>query len=263
MHWTVSFVILPHMYLFNLRYIDGLVQGCSISIANALEILQSFTSTEPSISFCLFCLLYFQLFAVFMSYSMMLVWDMLSSYLFEFIEWLKQNIPSWYVMSIYIYIPYDTDMNRFFFHVDKYWTHSIQFLFACKFTIYNIDGLVQGCSNSIANTHELMQSCTKPLICFLFFFNITIIIELFCEVEITFPIYNDIVYCALMYLIYSSSFSQGTVVNADENAFTDLEYRKVSNIRRTKCQNLNDSRLVLELSVPNPLKPSVKSIMKM
>ena len=40
-------------------------------------------------------------------------------------------------------------------------------------------------------------------------------------------------------------------------------YRKVSNIRRTKYQNLNDSRLVLQLSVPNPLKPSVKSIMKM
>ena len=40
-------------------------------------------------------------------------------------------------------------------------------------------------------------------------------------------------------------------------------YRKVSNIRRTKCHNLNDSRLVLQLSVPNPLKPSVKSIMKM
>ena len=40
-------------------------------------------------------------------------------------------------------------------------------------------------------------------------------------------------------------------------------YRKVSNIRRTKCQNFNDSRLVLQLSVPNPLKPSVKSITKM
>ena len=40
-------------------------------------------------------------------------------------------------------------------------------------------------------------------------------------------------------------------------------YRKVSNIRRTKCQNLNDSHLVLQLSVSNPQKPSVKSIMKM
>ena len=45
--------------------------------------------------------------------------------------------------------------------------------------------------------------------------------------------------------------------------YVTLYYRKVSNIRRTKCQNLNESRLVLQLSVPNPLKPSVKSIMKM
>ena len=42
-----------------------------------------------------------------------------------------------------------------------------------------------------------------------------------------------------------------------------ITYRKVSNIRRTKCQNLNDSRNVLQLSVPNPLMPSFKSIMKM
>ena len=42
-----------------------------------------------------------------------------------------------------------------------------------------------------------------------------------------------------------------------------ISYRKVSNIRRTKFQNLNDSRLVLQLSVPNPLKPSVKSITQM
>ena len=35
-------------------------------------------------------------------------------------------------------------------------------------------------------------------------------------------------------------------------------YRKLSNIRRTKSQNLNDSRLVLHLSLPNLLKPGVK-----
>ena len=40
-------------------------------------------------------------------------------------------------------------------------------------------------------------------------------------------------------------------------------HRKVSNIRRTKSQNLNDSRLVLQLSLPNRLKPGVKSRMKM
>ena len=40
-------------------------------------------------------------------------------------------------------------------------------------------------------------------------------------------------------------------------------YRKVSNIRRTKSHHLKDSRTVLRLSLPNPLKPDVKSRMKM
>ena len=41
------------------------------------------------------------------------------------------------------------------------------------------------------------------------------------------------------------------------------KYRKVSNIRRTKSQNSNASRLILQLSLPNPLKPGVKLRMKM
>ena len=41
------------------------------------------------------------------------------------------------------------------------------------------------------------------------------------------------------------------------------EYRQVSNIRRTEFQHLKDSRTVLRLSLPNPLKPDVKSRMKM
>ena len=32
----------------------------------------------------------------------------------------------------------------------------------CNETLSNIDGLVQDCSNSIANALELLQSCTKP-----------------------------------------------------------------------------------------------------
>ena len=36
-------------------------------------------------------------------------------------------------------------------------------------------------------------------------------------------------------------------------------YRQTSNIRPTKYQNLNISRLVLQLSLHNPLKPGVKS----
>ena len=38
---------------------------------------------------------------------------------------------------------------------------------------------------------------------------------------------------------------------------------KISNISRTQSQNLNDSHLVVQLSLPNPLKPAVKSRMKM
>ena len=40
------------------------------------------------------------------------------------------------------------------------------------------------------------------------------------------------------------------------------EYHKISNMKHTKSQNLNESRLVLQL-FPNPLKPGVKLRMKM
>ena len=41
------------------------------------------------------------------------------------------------------------------------------------------------------------------------------------------------------------------------------DYRQVSNITRTESQHLKYSRTVLRLSLPNPLKPDVKSRMKM
>ena len=40
---------------------------------------------------------------------------------------------------------------------------------------------------------------------------------------------------------------------------TDLNYRQTFNISRTKFQNFNISRLVLQLFLPNALKPSIKS----
>ena len=40
------------------------------------------------------------------------------------------------------------------------------------------------------------------------------------------------------------------------------DYCKISNIRHTKSPNLNVSRLVLQFSVPNPMKSGVKSRMK-
>ena len=42
-----------------------------------------------------------------------------------------------------------------------------------------------------------------------------------------------------------------------------ITHRKVSNIRHTRSQNWNDSHLVLKSPLPNPLKPGVKSRMKM
>ena len=42
-----------------------------------------------------------------------------------------------------------------------------------------------------------------------------------------------------------------------------LKYRQTSDIKCTKSQNINVSRPVLQLSFPNPLKPGVKSRMKM
>ena len=40
-------------------------------------------------------------------------------------------------------------------------------------------------------------------------------------------------------------------------------YQKISNIRCTKSQNLNDSHLILQSPLLNPLKPGLKSRMKM
>ena len=50
--------------------------------------------------------------------------------------------------------------------------------------------------------------------------------------------------------------SEPTMTQATET------YRNISDIRRTKAQTLSDSRLALQLSLPNPLKPGVKSRMK-
>ena len=44
--------------------------------------------------------------------------------------------------------------------------------------------------------------------------------------------------------------------------FMDI-YRQISNISRTKSQTLNASHLVLQLSLPNPLKSGIKSRMTM
>ena len=56
---------------------------------------------------------------------------------------------------------------------------------------------------------------------------------------------------------------QVSVLDRTQCIEAETKYRKISNIRRTKSQNLNVSRLVLQLSLSNPMKPGVKSRMKM
>ena len=47
----------------------------------------------------------------------------------------------------------------------------------------------------------------------------------------------------------------GTLFSMREN----FNYREISNISRTKSQNINVSHLVLQLSLPNPMKPGVRN----
>ena len=61
---------------------------------------------------------------------------------------------------------------------------------------------------------------------------------------------------------FTGSRSNNTLC-ANELAVPQIMYRQVSNIRRTKSQHLKDYRTVLRLPLPNPLKPDVKSRMKM
>ena len=53
------------------------------------------------------------------------------------------------------------------------------------------------------------------------------------------------------------------VVIRETNNNLVAERKYISNISRIRYQNLNDSRLILQLPLPNPLKPRVKSSMKM
>ena len=62
----------------------------------------------------------------------------------------------------------------------------------------------------------------------------------------------------------SATPSSGTMLTSQAfPCFSSLDYREVSNISRTKSQHLKDSHTVLRLSLPNTLRPDVKSRMKM
>ena len=102
-------------------------------------------------------------------------------------------------------------------------------------TLY-IDGLMQERCNSIANALELRLSCTDPSTCSTCIYKLVISDK---------PVH--------VYLSFAPCdwYLGGGI------------YCDISNISYTKCPNFNDSHLVLQLSLPNPLKPDVKLRMKM
>ena len=67
-------------------------------------------------------------------------------------------------------------------------------------------------------------------------------------------------------VVYFSDYTVSNVIRSHwplGDVVITLNYRKISDIRRNKPQNLNDSHLVLQLSLPNLMKPGVKTRMKM
>ena len=115
-----------------------------------------------------------------------------------------------------------------------------------------------GCTGFILSVYpsyplamELLQSFTKPSICDNAV-NFTVVVVLWTELcpHCIFQTSSQI-----LLDIYRSYWPTLEELH--------IEYRQVSNIRRTKSQHLEDSRIVFRLSLPNPLKPDVKSRMKM
>ena len=101
---------------------------------------------------------------------------------------------------------------------------------------------MQDYSNSSALAMKLMQSCTKQLI--------------YATQEwegYTKPVGD----------VFKNIFLKEDILILPGLYQWKSQYCETSNISHTKSQNLNDSHLVLQLSLLNPLKPDVKLRMKM
>ena len=69
--------------------------------------------------------------------------------------------------------------------------------------------------------------------------------------------------CVYLYMKDHSTVEWNLLIRAHYYTKLHLTYHKTSSISRTESQNLNVSHIVLQLSLPNPLKPNVKLRMKM
>ena len=122
--------------------------------------------------------------------------------------------------------------------------------FVFYLSIFNVNwwSLINIIQHNI-HTALLLFLCTLPLLCFRLMYNL-------CCLEFS--------------KINIPTISAFTSWNPAEEYFQCKpfrymyrHYRKISNIRRTKSPILNIRRLVWQLSLPNSMKPGVKSRMKM
>ena len=75
---------------------------------------------------------------------------------------------------------------------------------------------------------------------------------------------SNVKHCRITEFLCSEAMSVDLHTENNQCETDFLEWLQwVSNIRRTEFQNLNDSRPVLQLSLPNLLKPCIKPRMKM
>ena len=86
--------------------------------------------------------------------------------------------------------------------------------------------------------------------------------------RVVFVAVTDITCLCVWYIIVKKLLEEVSVLLCGvepsyKNVFFSPKYCKISNIRHTKSQHLNDCCLVLHLSLPSPLKLGVKSRMKM
>ena len=69
--------------------------------------------------------------------------------------------------------------------------------------------------------------------------------------------------CSINHINNMNNIKLETKIRLQYNFYQMKNYRQITNISRTKFQILNVTRLVLQLSLRNPLKPCVKSRMKL
>ena len=239
--------------VWNKEYIDGLVQDCSISSALALEILQS--CTEPSI----YAGKIRGYAGKFVNVKMILVVTQPG-------PWFNIKIPSYQyrkfhcgdktvVRSSYLHngISYTCKMTSLYWiRAQDKWVignyHREGFQLPLSLQRGEMTWLNFACSANVVNTlGKWPQKCVSWLKNFVFRFKVIISLA------------NDLMLIRRHYLKQWSLTSYGL-----NESYTYLSiYRKISIISRTKSQNLIVSRLVLQLSLANPMKSGVKSRMKM